>query len=68
MVILSSTVFVKVEIAIVIRFPSSFGLWWINMMGVSMDRKVVGTNSSSGLENCSNIFMFMAGWVTVLFF
>lgn len=61
LVILSRTVFIKMEITVVIRFPNSLGLWWISMIGISIDRRMVGVNSSSGLENCSNMFMFMVG-------
>lgn len=49
----------------VIRFPKSCGLWWITIIGISIDKRAVGVIRSSGLENCSNIFMFMAGLVFV---
>lgn len=61
LVIFCMTVFRNQEMAVAIRFPSSLGLWWISIIGINIESGAVGVNSSSGLENCSNMFMFMVG-------
>lgn len=52
-------------IAVVIRLPRSLGLWWIRRVGISIDSRAVGIINSSGLINCSNIFIVMLVWVWV---
>lgn len=51
--------------AVVMRFPSSLGLWWISRVGIKIDRRAVGIVSISGLVNCSNMFRFMVVGVLV---
>lgn len=50
-------------IAVVIRLPKSLGLWWMRRVGISIDSRAVGIINSSGLINCSNIFIVMLVWV-----
>lgn len=45
-------VFRRRVMARVMRFPISWGLWWIRSRGSSIEIKLVGSVSSSGLSNC----------------
>lgn len=65
-IMLYSIVFRNHLIIVVIRFPSSEWFEWIMMMGISIEPIVTGMNNTSGLANCSNMFMFMVGLVCVL--
>lgn len=58
-------VFNSQMMAVVIRLFKSFGLLWINRAGINIDSRIVGTCRNTGLANCSNMFMFMAGLVLV---
>lgn len=61
LVILSIIIFSNQDMADVVRFPNSCGLWWVIVIGMSIENRIVGIVRNSGLENCSNMFMFMVG-------
>lgn len=63
---LSINIFIRIFVSVAIWFPRSLGLWWIKKIGVNIEMSIVGKRNSSGLMNCSNMFMFMAGLVLLV--
>jgi len=63
---LCSIVFRNHLVIVVIRLPRSEGFERTMMIGISIEPMVIGMNRTSGLANCSNMFMFMVGLVCVL--
>lgn len=64
---LFNTVLINHLVIVDIRFPSRVRFGCIKATGRSMDTSIVGSISTSGLANCSNMFMFMVVLVLVLF-
>lgn len=62
---LDIVVFNSQVIKVVIRFPRSFGFLWIKRIGINMESGAVGIISSSGLMNCSNMFIVIVGCLLV---
>lgn len=65
-IMFSSTALKNQFVIVEKRFPSSVVLGRIKRTGMSIDSRLVGISMTSGLANCSNMFMFMVGFRLVL--
>lgn len=65
-IMFSSTVLKNWSVSIDKRFPSNVVFGRIKRSGISIDNRLVGINMISGLANCSNMFMFMVRFRSVL--